>query len=381
MRGWDTVRIALLSDCYLPRLGGIEVQVHDLAHSLQAAGHEVEVLTATVGPQGQARGARHVEDGVVVHRHAFALPVGPALPIPVNPFAVGAVRDVLAHGGFDVAHAHMGVVSPFAVDAAGLALDVGLPTAITWHCVVDGSAPVHRLLGYAARWARAGAALSAVSGMAAARVAGIAGSARVDVLPNGIDTSRWQRPDRASVNPGVLRIVGAQRMAPRKRPWALLDVLRVARERTPEHIRLEAVIVGDGTVRGILQRRIAAEGLDWVSLPGRVTRDELRHLHWSSDLYLSAARLEAFGIAALEARTAGLPVVALAGTGADDFIEHGVNGLLAAEDADLGAQVARLAADAELRGRIAEHNRLVPPPMNWPEVVEQPLAQYTRAGA
>ena len=36
----------MLTDCYLPRLGGIEVQVHDLATRLVAAGHEVEVFTA-----------------------------------------------------------------------------------------------------------------------------------------------------------------------------------------------------------------------------------------------------------------------------------------------------------------------------------------------
>ena len=64
--------------------------------------------------------------------------------------------------------------------------------------------------------------------------------------------------------------------------------------------------------------------MGWVSLPGRVSREELRRLHWDSDLYLSTARLEAFGIAALEARTAGLPVVARRGTGADDFVEDGV---------------------------------------------------------
>ena len=39
----------MLTDCYLPRLGGIEVQVHDLSARLRAAGHEVEIFTATPG--------------------------------------------------------------------------------------------------------------------------------------------------------------------------------------------------------------------------------------------------------------------------------------------------------------------------------------------
>ena len=91
--------------------------------------------------------------------------------------------------------------------------------------------------------------------------------------------------------------------------------------------------------------------------------------------------MEAFGIAALEARTAGLSVVALRGTGADDFVEHEVSGLLAADDAELGVQVARLAADPVLREQLTDHNRRMPPPMDWSTVVDQTLAQYTRAGA
>ena len=54
------LKIALISDCYVPRLGGIEMQVHDLARQLQRAGHEVVVITTTGGPD--------VVDGVRVHR-------------------------------------------------------------------------------------------------------------------------------------------------------------------------------------------------------------------------------------------------------------------------------------------------------------------------
>ena len=60
MAGWVLVKVALLSDCYLPRLGGIEVQVHDLAHHLTRAGHTVEVFTAT--------GASHLDMAYVMDR-------------------------------------------------------------------------------------------------------------------------------------------------------------------------------------------------------------------------------------------------------------------------------------------------------------------------
>ena len=44
------MRVAHISDCYLPRLGGIEVQVHDLARHLMGAGHEVEVFSGQPYP-------------------------------------------------------------------------------------------------------------------------------------------------------------------------------------------------------------------------------------------------------------------------------------------------------------------------------------------
>ena len=61
------------------------------------------------------------------------------------------MRDRLAT--FDVAHVHMGVVSPFAVDAAFLTRRIGLPTAMTWHCMLDRFATVVSALG---RWCAGG---------------------------------------------------------------------------------------------------------------------------------------------------------------------------------------------------------------------------------
>jgi glycosyltransferase involved in cell wall biosynthesis len=376
MAGWDLVKVALLSDCYLPRLGGIEVQVHDLARALTGAGHRVEVFTAT-GAAGGGRDQRpRVEaDGLTVHRFDLGLPGG----IPINPFVTGEVGRRLTAGGFDVAHVHRGVVSPFAVDMARVALGAGVPTAVTWHCVLDGSAPIHRLLGYAGRWAARGAALSAVSSMAAERVRRILPpGVEVGVLNNGIDVAAWRRP--AALAPGpVFRVVAVQRLASRKRPRALTDVLRQARVALPSEVALEAVVVGDGPARAGLLREAA--GMPWLSVPGRLTRDDLRALLWTSHAFLSTTRLEAFGIAALEARTAGLPVIALRDNGIGDFVADGVNGLLAADDAGLADSLARLAGDDALRSRLTAYTLSTPPRQDWGSTVTATLAEYERARA
>lgn len=374
------MKVALLTDCYLPRLGGIEVQTHDLAAQLRARGHEVEVFTATPGDRGERHGFVEDVDGVPVHRMAIRLP----WQLPVNPFAPPEVRRRLTAGGFDVAHVHMGVVSPFATDLAGVALGLGMPTAITWHCLMERSQPVFRALGHARRWGARGAALSAVSGVAAASVQAVVGrGAEVRVFPNGIDTALWRPPVREVRAPGTpVEVVAAMRFAARKRPLAVLEVAARARDLAGGGRPMRLTLYGEGPERGRLERFAQRHDMaDWVSLPGRVGRDALRERYWDSDVYLTPARLEAFGIAALEARTAGLPVVARLDTGVGDFVVDGVNGLLGADDEALSRGLARLLTDARLRDDIATHNRDVAPDQDWPSVAALAEDEYRRAGA
>ena len=373
------MKVALLTDCYLPRLGGIEVQTHDLSAQLRGRGHEVEVFTATLGEQGQRHGFVEDLDGVPVHRMGIRLP----WELPVNPLAPPEVRRRLRSGGFDVAHVQMGVVSPFATDLAGVALGLGLPTAITWHCLMERSQPVFRALGHARRWGARGAALSAVSSVAAASVQQVVGpGSEVRVFPNGIDATLWRPPSRSTrPGDGPVRVVAAMRFAARKRPLAVLEVAARARKLAGDRA-MTLTLFGEGPERRRLERFASSHGMDdWLTMPGRVGREELRRHYWDSDAYLTPARLEAFGIAALEARTAGLPVVARRDTGVGDFVVDGVNGLLGEDDEALAQALASLLQDTELLRGIADTNRTVDPEQDWPSVVDLAEDEYRRAGA
>ncbi|MEO8850819.1 MAG: glycosyltransferase family 4 protein [Allobranchiibius sp.] len=367
------MKVALLTDCYLPRLGGIEVQVHDLARHLQAAGHEVEVFTATIGPERLRSGTDWL-DGIPVHRLAITLPKD----FPINPFAPRTLRHMLQAGRFDVGHAHMGIVSPFAFDCVRVTQGIGLPTAVTWHSVHGNSADWIGPTGYIRRWGARGAALSAVSTVAAAPIQRMAGPGYpVHVLPNGIEASEWAPGER--VDDGVLRVVSAMRLVWRKRPLALLELMAQVRRRLPERdVRLE--IIGTGKLQNRVEERGRELGAgDWLSLPGRMTRAQLRERYLSSDIYVSPGTFEAFGIAALEARSTGLPVVAPRRSGVSTFIEHGVNGLLAGDDLGMAEAVVRLATDDTLRHRIIDHNASNQPLQSWPSVVEMATQEYRRA--
>jgi len=370
------VRIVHVSDCFAPRTGGIETQVGDLARHQVRAGHEVHVLTATLGDGGERGGVVDVEDGVHVHRLGARLP----FDLPVNPLAgPGLIRSALRDVLPDAVHVHAGVLSPFAFDGVRVATALRLPTAITWHCMLDGTLGVGRPLVRRTRWRHVPAALSAVSGAAARRVHELF-DARVDVVPNGIDVDAWAPGRAAVVDPDApVHLVATMRLAPRKRAVPLIDVVAAAARRLPPGA-LRLTLVGDGPARDAVRARVAGAGLtDVVDLRGRLTRPQVRAIYREADVFLAPARLEAFGIAALEARTAGLVVLAHAGTGVGEFVTDGVDGFLVADDAAMTDAVVALAQGRDRLAALRAHAGAVPPPFDWAHVLAAAESQYTRA--
>jgi phosphatidylinositol alpha 1,6-mannosyltransferase len=352
------MRILHVSDVFLPHLGGIEVFVSDLARHQVAAGHRVDVLTAT----GSA---------------AVELVRQPGVLRASGPFD-GVER--LRAGDYDVVHAHLSVVSPFTTIVARAAVRLGLPTVMTVHSMLSVTGPVVPVIGMLVGWRRWPAVWTTVSSVAAADLRSVLGpEVDVRVVANAVDID-WWRAVGLALSPRPVTLVTVGRLAPRKRPLALVDMLREARRRVPDSIAMRAVIVGEGQLERRLLARLHRDGMaDWVSLAGRRTREDIRDLYRSADLYLAPARHESFGIAALEARAAGLPVVALSSGGVGEFVTSGVEGLLCRDDAGMVAAIAGLTCDARLRGDMARHNRAVAPAHDWSRTMGGFARAYVRA--
>jgi glycosyltransferase involved in cell wall biosynthesis len=95
------------------------------------------------------------------------------------------------------------------------------------------------------------------------------------------------------------------------------------------------VIVGDGPLRGECEATTRALGLAAsVTLVG--SRPDVPQILRNSHVYLSASRTEGMSNALLEGLASGLPLLATRVGGADDTIEHGVNGMLV-RDGDVEA--------------------------------------------
>jgi glycosyltransferase involved in cell wall biosynthesis len=141
-------------------------------------------------------------------------------------------------------------------------------------------------------------------------------------------------------------------------------------------------VIGGGPEAGSAARLIGRLHLqDCVRMAGARDRSQIRAAFVGADAFVTAATLESFGIAALEARCAGLPVLAREGTGVSDFIRHDREGLLVASDAAMAEAIARIATSPTLRDRLNTHNRLVPPAITWADTLAGCCRLYETAGA
>lgn len=367
------MKIVHVTDGYLPRPGGIEHHVHDLAALQAAAGHEVTVVTTTPGP-------RRGDTAVATVRPPWPAAVSPSSGMK-HTWVARALRAPELRGA-DVAHVHTSTVSPLAFGALTVLPGRGVPVVASMHSMLSHGAPVFAAIDEALGWARSPILWTAVSSAAAARLAAALGPRRpVSVLPNGVDVAAWSSAPRRRAQ-DHLTVVTAGRLTGRKRPGALLAMLREARRRLRSGVHLDAVVAGDGPSRSALERYLRRHGMTAsVQLVGSRTRPELLDLYARADVYVAPARLESFGLAAAEAQCAGLPVIAFASSGVADFVDDGVTGLLAASDDQMVDALVGLAADPERHQALLRTTAATRPRIGWNEALERTLNAYAAAAA
>ncbi|MEO6020886.1 MAG: glycosyltransferase family 4 protein [Knoellia sp.] len=351
------MRILHTTDTYAPTVGGIEVLVRTLAHSQAAVGHEVTVLTRTPDRQSLTPPSTDIE----VCRDPRAL------------------ASLVARA--DVVHGHVSALSPLALRAVEAGARSGVPSVATVHSVWGSAWPLFRGAAALRGWTDLPIQWAAVSEVAAGPVRRALGRRDVLVVPNAVDVDYWA-PTAPFRHTDVVTLVSVMRMASRKRPLELVSALHRMRKHVPDHVTVEVVLVGDGPLMGSVRRRLSQLGLaDWVHTPGDITHAQLRDLYRRAEVFIAPATHESFGLAALEARAAGLAVVARSGTGITEFVTHDVDGLLADSDTALAEHLARLCADEAVRRRMVLHNHQLRPAFDWSDVRALNGAAYVRAGA
>jgi N-acetyl-alpha-D-glucosaminyl L-malate synthase BshA len=142
-----------------------------------------------------------------------------------------------------------------------------------------------------------------------------------------------------------------------KRVDDVVAIFGEARRRAPERA-MTLQLVGDGPEHERIRGLVRAAGLDeWVQFLGE--RTDLPSVLCGADLFLLPSETESFGLAALEAMSCGVPVIASRVGGVPEVVIDGETGLLApvGDVAAMAAHVVRLLADAPLRARLGAAGR------------------------
>ncbi len=207
---------------------------------------------------------------------------------------------------------------------------------------------------------RAADAVTATTGYLAdctARYAGL-DRAAITVIPFGVDVERYAPPVERSTRGGL--VVGfIKHLEPKYGPEVFLRSMPMVRERFAE---VRFIMIGEGSQEPAL-RRLAGDlgvgaSIDWR---GPIDNGDVPAALWGMDVLVmpSVSRSETFGVVAVEAQAAGVPVVFSDLPGVREAVEDGVGGLAVAPgDVEaLADAVCRLLADEPLRRRLGANGR------------------------
>lgn len=264
----------------------------------------------------------------------------------------------VALGEFDVIHANF--PSPYlAAASAVLGAARRTPRVLTWHNDLPPVSSAARIL-VSVHSAASPSYLRLYQRIVATTPQYAAASpvlrrfrARVAVIPNGVDTTRFKPGlDGSRVRARhdldgcvVALFVGA---LTKWHGYKGLDVLiRAMRPAGSSNPRLRLLVVGDGELRERYQRLALEEGIGGVvRFAGHVPDAELPSYYAACDFSVLPSRdfSEGFGLTILEAMASGKPVIGSAVGGIPGVITDGVDGVLVepGEPAKLAAAISNL---------------------------------------
>jgi len=363
------MRIALVSESFLPTVNGVTTSVCRVLDHLAATGHEAVVISPNAGSPSHYAGFPVHQVPAVAYRQ---FPVG--LPSP-------QVQRVLDDFAPDVLHA----ASPFLLGAQALsaARKRGTPSVAIYQTDVAGFARRNRL-GLTTRFAwqlvrrvHEQADLTLAPSSSALEDCAGAGIPRLDRWGRGVDLERYHPRNRDSEGARALRALlssGGETV--------IGYVGRIALEKQVERIRelrglpgVRFAIVGDGPALPSVQRALKGMPVTWL---GRLSGERLAEAYAAFDLFVHTGCEETFGQTLQEAHASGLPVVAPAAGGPIDLVTTGVDGALFDPESPDGfrSAVAPLAADAAIRARMGEAGRRRVLGRSWDAVCTELIGHY-----
>lgn len=365
------MRVAVVTESFLPSLNGVTNSVIRVVDTLQQAGHEVAIFA----PTSQDR----TFQGIPVTTCPSVFLGGFPIAIPTPALAAGLERfnPDIVHvaapfwmGGEAIAWAsRRGVpsVAIYQTDVAGYMKRYGLDFAAP---IIDAiTANIHRL-----------ATLNLAPTPTGKEYLEGLGVGSLDVWGRGVDLElfhpdRARTPDVARLRdlwaPGQESVIGyVGRLAPEKQVGRMIELCGLPKTRI--------VIVGDGPDRAELEERF--QGYP-VTFTGELAGRDVANAYAAMDVFVHCGTEETFGQTIQEAHASGVPVVAPDAGGPRHLVRHGDNGYLV-DPARWGAfreAVVQLLDHPPLLAQMATRARESVAGNSWEANNQKLLEHYSRA--
>lgn len=326
-------RVAMFSWEFPPStVGGLSRHVYDISRALAGLGVEVHVFTC---PAPEVTDEYCLEKGLYVHRVSQQLLASEDFMLwlgELNRGMMELARDTIRRlGDFDIIHAHDWLVK----EAAGeMAKETGTPLVVTIHATEHGrnrgifndlQRTINNVEMSLVREADGVITCSNYMADEVCRLFEIP-RVKVAVIPNGVD------PESVKLNPGEpvkygsrsFEIVFLGRLVPEKGVQILIQALPFIAESIPQ---VKLLVAGRGPYEEELVSQAWNCGvLEKVSFVGFVDDNQRNEMLSRAGVAVFPSLYEPFGIVALEAMAAGVPVVISDTGGLSDIVNHGVDG-------------------------------------------------------
>ena len=315
--------------CYAT-VGGSGVVATELAHALAFRGHDIHLISAELPFRW-----RWGTPGLSFERVDV-----PSYPLFREPQYLLALTNTLVKVSrrhrLDIIHAHYAVPHATAAYLAHriLAADPGTAprTVTTLHgtdITLVGSDPSYAsVVGFSIESSHGVTAVS--ESLRRDTFAALEVKRDITVIPNFLECSEYRRQHDASLRARLCHpdecnaiVTHVSNFRSVKRVEMVVEIFR----RIRTQVRARLVMVGDGPDRPAVERQVAEAGLtDVVDFVG----EQHDIVSWLSvaDLFLLPSAQESFGLAALEAMSCEVPVIASRVGGLPEVVTDGVTGFI-----------------------------------------------------
>ncbi len=375
------MNIVMVTNTYLPHIGGVARSIESFTREYRRRGHRVLIVAPEFPGQPE-----HELDVVRIPaiQNFNGSDFSVVLPVP------GVLTEALDRFGPDIVHSH----HPYLLGMTALrkARKRALPLVFTHHTLyerythyVPGNSPTMArfVIELATRYANLTDHVFAPSESVAKLIRERGVTAPITVVPTGVELERFENGcgrelrQRLDIPPDAFIVGHVGRLAPEKNLGFLAAAVTDFLAANPQ---ARFMVVGRGPAAEEVAAVFAASGLRGrLHMPGALDGAELRDAYHAMDVFAFSSKSETQGMVLTEAMAVGVPVVALDASGVRELVVDGEQGRLL-EDEDVRSFSAALQwvhdLPASARQRVAAAARQRARQWSMPRTAARALSVY-----